>query len=227
MSLSLFRSRICRSMILILSGSELADDYLLARQGVRFILEQVPDMEIIGEAQDGDEIKQMVAVLKPQILLLDLKMLNLSPAELEKWVRINYPQTITLVLTGHDRDVYLSNMMEAGVAGYLDKKLRASQLISAIRRAACGEILFDKEQIERVRRWREETGNKWESLSNREREVLQKLTEGADNNAIAASLEIKNNTVEKHLTNIYKKLNVKSRTEAAVWWLEKGGDFRN
>ena len=205
----------------------LADDHLLARQGIRSILEKVPDMEIIGEAQDGDEIKQLVANLRPQILLLDLKMPNLSPAELEKWVRTNYPQTITLVLTGHDRDVYLSNMMDAGVAGYLDKKLRAGQLISSIRRAACGEIFFDKEQIERARRWREETGNKWDSLSNREREVLQKLTEGADNNTIAACLEIANNTVEKHLTNIYKKLGITSRIEAAIWWFEKGGDFRN
>jgi len=205
----------------------LADDHLLARQGVRSILEKVPDMEIIGEAQDGDEIKHLVANLRPRILLLDLKMPNLSPAVLEEWVRTNCPETITLVLTGHDRDVYLSNMMDAGAAGYLDKKLRAGQLISSIRRAASGEILFDKEQLERTRRWREEAGKKWESLSYREREVLQKLTEGADNNAIAASLEIRANTVEKHLTNIYKKLGVTSRTEAALWWLEKGGDFRN
>ena len=148
-------------------------------------------------------------------------------AELEKWVRTNYPETTKLVLTGHDRDVYLSNMMEAGVAGYLDKKLRAGQLISSIRRAASGEILFDKEQLERVRSWREQTKNKWDSLSKREREVLQILTEGADNNAIAASLEITINTVEKHLANIYKKLGMTSRTEAILWWLEKGTDFRN
>jgi len=118
-------------------------------------------------------------------------------------------------------------MMEAGVAGYLDKKLRAGQLISSIRRAASGEILFDKEQLERVRSWREQTKNKWDSLSKREREVLQILTEGADNNAIAASLEITINTVEKHLANIYKKLGMTSRTEAILWWLEKGTDFRN
>jgi DNA-binding NarL/FixJ family response regulator len=205
----------------------LADDHLLAREGICSILEKVPDMEIVGEAQGGDEIKRLVAKLRPQILLLDLKMPNLSPAKLEEWVRINYPETITLVLTAHDRDAYLSNMMDAGAAGYLDKKLRAGQLISSIRRAARGEILFDDEQIERARRWREETRNKWESLSNREREVLQKLTEGEDNIAIASSLEVAPNTVEKHLTNIYKKLGVTSRTEAAIWWLEKGGDFRN
>ena len=205
----------------------LADDHLLARQGCRSILEKVPDMNIVGEAQDGDEVKHLVSKLKPQILLLDLKMPKLSPATLEEWVRINYPETATLILTGHDRDFYLSTMMDAGVAGYFDKKIRAGQLVSAIRRAARGEILFDKEQIERAHRWREETGNRWGSLSEREREVLQILTEGADNHVIAASLDITINTVEKHLTNIYKKIGVASRTGAALWWLEEGGDFRN
>ncbi len=205
----------------------LADDHQMARQGIRSILEKAPDFEIVGEAKDGDEVRRLVAALRPQILLLDLKMPNLSPAELEKWVRVNYPETNTLVLTGHDRDVYLANMMDAGVSGYLDKKLRAGQLISAVRRAARGEIFFDDEQIERACRWREEVGNKWESLSEREKEILQKLTEGAENIAIAAILCITANTVEKHLTNIYKKLGVKSRLEAAIWWLEKSGDFRN
>ena len=205
----------------------LADDHQMARRGIRAILEKAPDFEIVGEAKDGVEVRQLVAALRPQILLLDLKMPNLSPAELEKWVRGNYPETNTLVLTGHDRDVYLANMMDAGVSGYLDKKLRAGQLISAIRRAARGEIFFDDEQIERARRWREEVGNKWESLSEREKEILQKLTEVAENIAIAEMLCITTNTVEKHLTNIYKKLGVKSRLEAAIWWLEKSGDFRN
>lgn len=153
-------------------------------------------------------------------------MPNLSPAELEEWVRKNYPETITLVLTSHDRDAYLASMMDAGIVGYLDKKLRAGQLISAIRRAARGEILFDKEQIERARRWREDVIAKWESLSEREREVLHLLTEGQDNHAIAASLEISINTVEKHLKNLYNKLEVTSRTEAVHWWVEKGTDFR-
>jgi DNA-binding NarL/FixJ family response regulator len=205
----------------------LADDHPLARQGVRSILDKAPDIQIVGEAGDGNEIKQLVANLLPDVLLLDLVMPNLSPATLEKWVRENYPDTATLVLTAHDRDVYLSSMMEAGAAGYLDKKLRAGQLISAIRRAAQGEILFDKEQIERAYRWMGDVRKKWDSLSKREREVLQLLTEGMDNGAIANSLEITINTAEKHLANIYKKLGVTSRTEAILWWLEKGTDFRN
>ena len=199
----------------------LADDHEMTRKGIRNFLEQAQDIRVVGEAQDGDEIKRLVADLRPQILLLDLIMPDLSPAELEKWVRTNYPETITLVLTSHDRDTYLSGMMEAGVAGYLDKKLRAAGLISAIRRAARGEILFDKKQLERARRWRQAVSQKWESLSDREREVLQMLTEGVENKAIAASLGIAVNTVEKHLENIYKKLGVASRTEAIHWWVEK------
>jgi DNA-binding NarL/FixJ family response regulator len=205
----------------------IADDHEVTRKGICAFLAQAPDLQIVGEARDGDELKRLVAELRPQILLLDLIMPDHSPVEFEKWVRENYPETITLVLTAHDRDAYLSNMMEAGVAGYLDKKLRAGQLIASIRRAARGEILFDEKQLDRARRWREEVNGKWESLSNREREVLQRLTEGMDNNVIAASLEITINTVEKHLRNIYLKLGITSRSEAILWWLDNGTDFRN
>jgi RNA polymerase sigma factor (sigma-70 family) len=205
----------------------IADDHEMTRHGIRGFLEQVPDMRIVGEAEDGTEIKRLVADLRPQILLLDLVMPNLSPAELEKWVRENHPETITLVLTAHDRDAYLAGMMEAGAAGYLDKKLRAGQLISAIRRAIRGEVIFTKEQFERVQHWREEVTEKWESLSKRERHVLQLLTEGMENKEIAESLNITINTVEKHLTKIYQKLGVTSRTEAVHWWDEKITDFRN
>lgn len=205
----------------------IADDHEITRKGIRDFLEQAPDMQIVGEAQDGEEIKRLVGELRPQILLLDLVMPNLSPAELEKWVRENHPETITLVLTAHDRDAYLAGMMEAGAAGYLDKKLRAGQLISAIRRAVRGETIFTKEQFERVRHWREEVTAKWESLSKRERQVLQLLTEGMENKEIAESLSITVNTVEKHLAHIYHKLGVTTRTEAAHWWNEKITDFRN
>jgi NarL family two-component system response regulator LiaR len=147
----------------------IADDHEMTRKGIRNFLDQAPDIQVVGEAEDGAEIKRLIGHLRPRILLLDLVMSNLSPAELEKWIRTNYPETITLVLTAHDRDAYLSGMMEAGVAGYLDKKLRAGQLVSAIRRAAYGEFLFDKAQLERARRWREDVSRKWESLSDRSR----------------------------------------------------------
>jgi DNA-binding NarL/FixJ family response regulator len=203
----------------------IADDHEMTRRGIHDFLEQAPDICVVGEAEDGCEIKEMVACLRPRILLLDLIMPNLSPAELERWVRTNYPETITLVLTAHDRDAYLSNMLEAGVAGYLDKKLRAGQLIAAIRRAACGESIFDKEQLARARRWREEVSRRWDSLTHRERHVLQMLTEGCSNKAISESIGISVHTVEKHLQHIYKKLGVTSRSEAVFWWVEKNTQF--
>lgn len=203
-----------------------ADDHPLVLEGVRSILEKASEIKIVGEAQDGNAIKPMVARLRPRILLLDLKMPNLEPVEMERWVRENHPETLTLVLTAHDKDAYLVNMMEAGAAGYLDKKLRAGHLISAIRKAARGEVFFDKEQINRAHRWREDVRKRWESLTAREREVLHWVTEGLDNKDIAAHLSISVNTVEKHLKSIYAKLEVTSRTEAAHWWLEKSTDFR-
>jgi two-component system, NarL family, response regulator LiaR len=205
----------------------IADDFEITRKGIRGLLEKTPDIEVLGEAQDGEEIKRLVARYRPKILLLDLVMPNHSPVEFEKWVRTNYPETITLVLTAHDRASYLTGMMEAGAVGYLDKKLRAGQLVCAIRRAARGEFLFDQKQIERARRWREEISRKWESLSDREHQVLQMLTEGMENKVIAGTLGISINTIEKHLHSIYKKLEVSSRVEASTWWVENITDFRN
>ncbi len=205
----------------------IADDHPGWIAGVRSIIQKAPDMRVVGEVQDGDQIKTKVARLKPDVLLLDLVMPNHNPTEFERWVRDNCPDTITLVLTAHDRDAYLAGMMEAGASGYLDKKIKANDLLAAIRRAARGEVIYDQEQMDRARRWREDISTKWESLSDREREVLQMLSEGASNKDISAGLKIAVHTVEKHLKNLYEKLGVTSRTEAVCWWVEKGTDFRD
>jgi DNA-binding NarL/FixJ family response regulator len=196
----------------------IADDHPLARAGIRTILEEASDMRVIGEAEDGDTAQRMIAENQPQVLLLDLKMPGLSSAELEKWVRVHYPEIITLVLTAHDRDAYLSQMLEAGVSGYMDKNARGEQLIAAIRRAVSGEILFSSEQIKRARQWRQQEGHKWESLTRREREVLQCLANGLDNAKISSLLSISQKTVAFHITNILEKLQVVSRQEASAWF---------
>ena len=198
----------------------LADDHPTMLAGIRATLAQAPDLKIVGEAQNGIEVQQMVAELRPQILLLDLRMPNLAPAKLEKWVRENCPETITLILTQHDRDTYLANMMDAGAAGYLSKEASAEQLIGAIRRAAKGEILFDEAQLTRVDQWRKDVGEKLKELTDREHAVLKLLTKGMDSQSIATDLGVTSKTIGFHITNILSKLHLKSRQEAMIWALK-------
>ena len=195
----------------------LADDHAVARAGVRAILSLASDIQIVGEAENGDEVQELVAKSRPRILLLDLKMPGMRPAEIEKWVRTHYPETVTLVLTAHDRDSYLTKMIDAGAAGLIDKSESGERLLGAIRRAASGEILFDRGQLDRARNWRQGAGKQWESLTNREREILLLLVKGFDNAHIANVLTVTSKTVAYHVTNILEKLEVSSRQEAVAW----------
>jgi DNA-binding NarL/FixJ family response regulator len=198
----------------------IADDEPLARAGIRTILSQIDDLEIIGEAQDGFEVQELVPKFLPKILLLDYQMPGPRAAELEEWVRKNYPETTVLILTAHDRDEYLAKMINSGIAGFLLKSENAEQLITAIRHAAEGTVYFSDEQTARAQEWKQTVEAKWESLSHREQEILQHLARGADNKTIAQILTITIKTVEFHVTNILKKLNVKNREEAIVWMLK-------
>ncbi len=203
----------------------LADDHPLTRDGIRKALEHAADISIVGEANDGIEAQKLISELRPKILVLDLIMPGLHPAEVEKWARENYPDTATLVLTGHDRDAYLAQMVDAGVAGYLTKNESGERLISAIRRAAKGDSIFDEQQIARAQRWKNDVENKWGSLTQRERKILSLVANGKGNKEVASMLKITSKTVEKHFGSIYEKLGVKSKTEAALWWVENGRDF--
>ena len=195
----------------------LADDHTLVRAGLRKLLESLPDIEVVGEAEDGFQVETMIAELHPNILLLDLVMPGPTPAQLEKRVRENYPETLTLVLTAHDRDAYLASMMDAGASGFLSKTETGERLISAIRRAMSGTEAFTEEQFARANRWRQEAGKKIEKLTSREKEIVRLVTKGYDNKQIAEKLDITAKTAAFHVTNILKKLDVKSRHEAIAW----------
>lgn len=203
----------------------IVDDHPPLRAGVRAIIEKTNDIYVIGEAGNGDEAKKLLDELRPNIILLDLKMPNFSPSVFEKWARENYPETITLVLTAHDRDAYLANMMDAGAVGYLDKDSRTEQLIEAIRRAASGENLFDEQQKSRAQKWHEDVEKKWNSLSERERQMLRLMADGASNKEISSKLNVAESTVEKHLERIYEKLGVSVRAKAVIWGIENCMDF--
>ena len=203
----------------------LVDDHPPIRAGIRAMIEKTQDLYVAGEAQDGDEARRLLEELRPDVILLDLVMPGFSPSAFERWARENYPKTITLVLTSHDRDAYLASMMEAGAAGYLDKRIRAEQLIEAIRRAVSGQTLFDDHQKLRAQRWHEDIEKKWNSLSKREREILRLLAVGATNKYISKELQITPKTVERHLEKVYRKLGVSSRAEAALWGNEHVRDI--
>jgi len=203
----------------------IVDDHPATRAGIRAMIEKTTDMYVTGEAQDGEEARRLLAELHPNVILLDLVMPGFSPSAFEKWARENYPESITLVLTSHDRDAYLASMIEAGAAGYLDKSICEASLVDAIRRAASGQTLFDEHQKRRAQRWHEDIRKKWNSLSKREREILRLLGMSATNKFISKELQITPKTVEKHLERIYQKLGVTSRSEAALWGNEHVRDF--
>jgi len=200
----------------------IADDHPATRAGIRTILQEAPDIEVVGEARDGPQARQMATDLRPDILLLDLRMPGLPPYQIEAWVRANCPEITTLILTAHDRDGYLAQAVAAGVSGYLTKDEAGERLVEAVRRAARGEALVTKDQMARAGRWREEVGQKWESLTMREREVLKLVAEGKTNAEIAQVLHISVKTVGNHVTSILDKLDVGSRTRAALWALREG-----
>lgn len=127
----------------------------------------------------------------------------------------------------NDHDANLSQMIDAGVSGYFDKGIRGEQLINIIRKAVSGERFFDENQLQRAEKWKSEVEQKWGMLTKREREILQLISEGSNNKFIANKFGITSKTIEKHLEHIYKKLGVASRTQAILWWLEKGRDSTN
>lgn len=195
----------------------IADDQAPTREGIRILLQSAPGIDVVGEAQDGAEAQQMVAELCPDILLLDLVMPGTKPSDIERRVRERYPETVVLILTGHDRDHFLAQAVEEGVAGYLTKDVEQTDLVAAIRRAARGEVLITGEQLARARRWSREVGARWERLTEREREVLGILAQGKSNAEIAEALSITVRTVETHVGNILAKLDVASAREAIAW----------
>jgi len=200
----------------------IADDHEVTRMGLRDLLRAAPDLELVGEAADGDAAQRLIAQLQPRVAVLDLVMPGASPAAIMLWAAQYHPETAVLVLTAHDRDYYLSRMLNAGAVGYLDKNARGEALLDAIRRAAGGQILFTQEQRRRVQDWRENVQAVWEGLTPREREVLTWLCRGQSNAQIALTLNISAHTVETHMGNLLRKLGVESRSAAILWVMQNG-----
>jgi len=205
----------------------IADDHVVVREGTRELLEHEPDLEVIGEAGDGEEAVRLVVNLKPDVAIVDIAMPRLNGIEATKQIKALYPATAVLILTAYDNDQYIFALLEAGAAGYLLKNVRGQEVIEAVRAVHAGESVLHPVVARKVlNRFvpssREARDREVEELTDREMEVLKLAAKGLNNKDIAQELCLSVRTVQAHLGNIFGKLMVGSRTEAVVYGLKKG-----
>jgi NarL family two-component system response regulator LiaR len=206
----------------------LADDHALVREGTRERLEREEDFEVIGEAADGEEAVRLVGQLKPSVAIIDIAMPKVNGIEAAKQIKKAQPRTAVLVLSAYDDDQYIYAVLEAGADGYLLKNVRGHQLVDAIREVCAGEVVLDPHVARKVVQWFSSLsrGDRAEGagdyLSERELEVLKLAAKGMSNKEIAAELALGVRTVQSHLSHIFDKLGVSSRTEAVLRALKEG-----
>ena len=203
----------------------LAEDHAVVRESIRQFLSREPDLEVVGEAGDGEEAVRLAAQLKPDIVLMDVAMPDVSGIEATNRIKALCPATAVLALSAYDYDQYIFALLEAGAAGYLLKDVSGQELVDAIRAVRRGDCILHPAVTRKVvARFRRTTGEELRSsvLTEREMEVLKMAAKGMCNKDIADDLFLSIRTVETHLENIFNKLGVSSRTEAVVHALKEG-----
>lgn len=205
-----------------------ADDHTLIRGGLRLIVEQQPDMMVVGEAEDGRQAVTLAASLNPDVAVLDIGMPNLNGIEAAQQITQAEPTTAVVVLSMHRDETYILRALKAGVRGYLLKDSAESDLVRAIRAVAEGKSFFSpavsKVLLEDYMRKLQRTGGEdsYDLLTPREREILQLVAEGKSNKEIASALNLSVYTVETHRANIMQKLKLKSLPELILYAVRKG-----
>lgn len=206
----------------------IADDHAVVREGTRQILEQEPDMDVIGEAADGEEAVRLAGSLKPDVAIVDISMPKMDGIEATRQIKALYPTMVVLILSAYDDDQFVFSLLEAGAAGYLLKSVRGSELVEAVRAVYNGESALHPSIARKVLNRFVPAPDKSpkqepsEVLTDRELEVLKLTTRGLSNQEIADELFLSLRTVQAHISHIFNKLQVSSRTEAVVRALKEG-----
>ncbi len=198
----------------------IADDHSLIREGLRQLLEFDGSIKVVGEAANGVECLENLEKYDPEVLLLDINMPEMNGIEVLKKLKQNQSKVKVLILTVHNELDYLMNAVDIGVDGYIMKDSESSELKKAIRAVRDGENYIQSSLIPALNNRlmnRDIDKDKVTSLTNRELEVLIQVANGMFNKEIATNLNISERTVKNHISNIFKKIEVSDRTQAAVF----------
>lgn len=213
----------------------LVDDHPLFRQGIRWTLEAQHDMEIVGEASDGQAAIHQADLLTPDVIVCDINLPGMNGLEVTRILRRRHPQCAIVVLTMHEDDEQLFNSIRVGAAAYATKDIGPDDLISIVRRIGHGEYLINENVLSRpfvasrvLDEFRElsqvdhQTESVFSPLTPREVEILDCVARGNSNKEIARLLSISDQTVKNHITSILRKLAVNDRTQAVIYALRHG-----
>jgi DNA-binding NarL/FixJ family response regulator len=206
----------------------LADDHTVVRQGLRKLLEERPDWEVIGEAGDGREAVRLAEQHKPDVAILDVAMPLLNGIEATRQITKRVPSTRVLVLSMHADEAYVTQILQAGATGYLLKDSADVDLLNAVAEAALGRSFFSpaiaRVMLDDYVRQLADKGvtDRYESLSEREREIFQLIAEAKTNKEIAALLNVSPSTVETHRAHIMEKLDLHSAAEIVLYAVRRG-----
>src|SRR5512134_1057664 len=205
----------------------LVDDHAVVRSGLKMLLENERDVEIVGEASSASEAMEAATRLKPNVILMDIGLPDLSGIDATREIKKRVSDVAIVALTIHEDEEYFFKMLESGASGYVPKRAAPEELLTAIRAAATGQVYLYPSLAKLLVRdflsgGQPPSSETHSDLTDREQEVLTYLAEGANNEEIAGSLVISPKTVARHRENIMRKLNLHSRSELVQYAIRKG-----
>ncbi len=205
----------------------LVDDHALVREGVASLLANQPDIEIVGEAEDGHQALEKTRAVMPDVILMDIEMPRCDGLEATRLIKEEFPHVKIVMLTVHDADERLFEAMRSGAVGYLLKNIGSAELVDMLRGITLGEAPISRVMAARIldefsRRSEPHLPASEAALTRREHEVLALVARGASNREIAAALIISDNTVKNHMRNILNKLHLANRAQAMLYARQQG-----